>query len=115
MTAPEIPDGYALVSISTLAGLLAIRDSRSSQPVPYEATWEGLIAATGMLTGQLGGHQVDRAELAASTSDEAIIGALVTVGAGLLKVHHGGSAEALLQYLGLIAASCGTGPDGEHL
>jgi hypothetical protein len=115
MSKLEIPPGHVVVRLADLAELLAARSSDAPQPAPYAATWPGLTAATGMLTGHLGGHQVDRAELARGTTDEAIIGALVTVGAGLLRAHHGDSAETLLQYLGLIAASCGTGPNGEAL
>jgi hypothetical protein len=89
--------------------------SQERHPAPYAATFEGLTAATALLTGQLGGHPVDRAELARGTPDEAIIGALISVGAGLLKVHHGAGAETLLQFLGLVAASGGTGPDGGAL
>lgn len=111
----RIPDGYVLVSISTLTALLAIRDSRAPQPAPYSATFEGLTVATAMLTSQLGGHQVNRADLAIGTPDEAVIGALVAVGAGLLKAHQEDSAPAFLQYLGLIAASRGHRPDGEVL
>jgi hypothetical protein len=115
----QIPPGYALVRLTDLAALLAARAARPPETTGATATcaaaWDGLAAATGMLTGELGSHQVNRADLAGGAPAEAVIGALVTVGAGLLKVHQPDSAAALLQYLGLVAASRSTGPDGEPL
>ena len=115
MPKPEIPPGCVLIRLADLAALLATTGSQAPQPAPYAASWEGLTAATSMLTGQLGGHQVTRADLASGIAPEEIIGALVTLAAALLRVHQADSAPALLQYLGLIAASYGTGPDGEPL
>lgn len=111
----SIPPGHVLIRLADLAELMVACSCREPQPPAYAATWEGLTAATGMLTVQLGGHQLTRAEMASGVPDEEIIGALVTVSAGLLRVHHGDSAETLLQYLGLIAATGGTGPDGRPL
>ena len=115
----EIPPGHALIRLSDLAALLDSRGDRPPQApgaaAAYSATWEGLAVATSMLTVELGGHQVSRADLAGGVSPEAVIGALVTVGAAVLRGHQADSAPGFLEYLGLIAASRGRGPGGEPL
>ncbi len=74
----------------------------------------GLSAAAGLLTGRLGGHTIDRADLAGDVAAGEVIAALVTVAAATLREWlPDDHAEALLRNLGLIAATGSTNLNGD--
>jgi hypothetical protein len=125
---PPAPDGYVLMRWNTLAAILgrhaALDPAAEPPPVPgpaepptqpeAAATWPGLSAAVGLLTGRLGGHTIDCAGLAGDVAAGEVIAALVTVAAATLRewlpdAHAG----ALLRNLGLIAATGGANLNGD--
>jgi hypothetical protein len=91
------------------------RPPAEPRPQPEDAaTWPGLSAAAGLLTGRLGGHTIDRADLAGDVAAGEVIAALVTVAAATLREWlPDDHAEALLRNLGLIAATGGTNLNGD--
>lgn len=98
------PPGSAVIRLDDLA---ALRAARPQQPEPQTgATWQGLAAAIGLITAQLGGQPVSFRRTAGT--DAGVVDALVMLTASMCRNLLDDEGTEVLRDLGLMALEEGT-------